>query len=96
MWPRRWAQSIGADVGASQLLVFGNPKVGTPAIQDDPVSGLFLPMKVLVYEDATGKVMIAYEEPAKMLGRLGGVSEDAAYIQAMTGALGKFTDAVAQ
>ena len=68
------AQSIGADVGASQLLVFGNPKVGTPAIQDDPVSGLFLPMKVLVYEDGTGKVMIAYEEPAEMLGPLGGVS----------------------
>lgn len=90
------AQSIGADIGASQLLIFGNPKVGTPAIQDDPVSGLFLPLKVLVYEDGTGKTMIAYEEPAKMLGRLGGVSEDAAYIKTMTGALGKFTDGVSQ
>ena len=90
------AESIGADIGASQLLIFGNPKVGTPAIQDDPVSGLFLPMKVLVYDDPTGKVMIAYEEPAEMLGPLGGVSEDAAYIATMTGALGRFTDAVAQ
>ncbi len=90
------AQSIGADIGASQLLIFGNPKVGTPAIQDDPVSGLFLPLKVLVYEDSTGKTMIAYEEPAKMLGRLGGVSEDAAYVQTMTGALGKFTDGIAK
>ncbi|WP_299296028.1 DUF302 domain-containing protein [uncultured Tateyamaria sp.] len=90
------AQSIGVDIGASQLVIFGNPKVGTPAIQDDPVSGLFLPMKVLVYEDGTGKTMIAYEEPAKMLGRLGGVSEDAAYIQTMTGALGKFTGSVAK
>ena len=90
------AQSIGADIGASQLLIFGNPKVGTPAMQDDPVAGLFLPLKVLVYEDGTGKVMIAYEEPAAMLGRLGGVPEDAAYLQTMAGALAKFTGTVAQ
>ncbi|MFL4470715.1 DUF302 domain-containing protein [Tateyamaria armeniaca] len=90
------AASIGDDVGASQLLIFGNPKVGTPAIKDDPVSGLFLPLKVLVYEDGTGKTMIAYEDPTEMLTRLGGVSEDAPYLAVMTGALAKFTGAVAQ
>ena len=89
------AQSIGADVGEMQLLIFGNPKVGTPAIQDDPVAGLFLPLKVLVYEDAMGATKIVYEEPAAMLGKLGGVSEDAAYLQTMAGALAKFTDMVA-
>jgi uncharacterized protein (DUF302 family) len=90
------AKSIGEDIGASQLLIFGNPKVGTPAIKDDPVAGLFLPLKVLVYEDAAGETWIAYEQPADMLGPLGGVSEDAPYIATMTGALGKFTDGVAQ
>jgi len=90
------AVSIGDDVGASQLLIFGNPKVGTPAIKDDPVSGLFLPLKVLVYEDGTGRTMIAYEDPAGMLGRLGGVSEDAPYLAVMAGALAKFTAGVAQ
>ncbi|WP_299283103.1 DUF302 domain-containing protein [uncultured Tateyamaria sp.] len=89
------AQSIGEDIGASQLLIFGNPKVGTPAIKDDPVSGLFLPLKVLVYEDG-GQTWIAYQKPADMLGPLGGVAEDAPYINVMTGALGKFTDAVAE
>lgn len=89
------AQSIGADVGEMQLLIFGNPKVGTPAIEDDPVAGLFLPLKVLVYEDAMGATKIVYEEPAAMLGKLGGVSEDAAYLQIMAGALAKFTDMVA-
>jgi uncharacterized protein (DUF302 family) len=89
------AQSIGADVGEMQLLIFGNPKVGTPAIEDDPVAGLFLPLKVLVYEDAMGATKIVYEEPAAMLGKLGGVSEDAAYLQTMAGALAKFTDMVA-
>lgn len=86
------AASIGEDIGASQLLIFGNPKVGTPAIQDDPAAGLFLPLKVLVYEDSMGGTKIVYEEPAKMLGKLGGVSEDAAYLKTMTGALAKFTD----
>ncbi|MEL6886952.1 MAG: DUF302 domain-containing protein [Pseudomonadota bacterium] len=90
------AQSIGEDIGASQLLIFGNPKVGTPAIKDDPAAGLYLPLKVLVFEDGTGKTMIAYEEPAAMLGDLGGVASDAAYLQVMAGALAKFTDGVAQ
>ncbi|MEO0503019.1 MAG: DUF302 domain-containing protein, partial [Pseudomonadota bacterium] len=76
--------------------IFGNPKVGTPAIKDDPVAGLFLPMKVLVFEDGTGKTMIAYEDPTAMLADLGGVSADAAYLKVMTGALANFTDGVAQ
>ncbi len=90
------AQSIGEDIGASQLLIFGNPKVGTPAIKDDPMSGLFLPLRVLVFEDGTGATMIAYEDPTEMLGRLGGVSEDAPYLAVMAGALAKFTDNVAE
>ena len=90
------AKSIGEDIGDSQLLVFGNPKVGTPAIKDDPLAGLFLPLKVLVFEDSTGKTMIAYEDPKSMLGDLGGVSKDAAYLNVMTGALAKFTDSVAK
>ena len=90
------AQSIGEDVGDMQLLIFGNPKVGTPAIQDDPVAGLFLPLKVLVYEDAMGGTKIVYEEPTAMLGELGGVSEDASYLHTMAGALAKFTDMASQ
>lgn len=89
------AVSVGEDVGASQLLIFGSPKVGTPAIKDDPLSGLYLPLKVLVYEDGTGKTMIAYEDPTQMLSPLGGVSTDAPYLKVMTGALGKFTGSVA-
>ena len=90
------AQGVGEDIGASQLLIFGNPKLGTQAMLDDRTAALFLPMKVAVFEDSTGKTMIAYEAPAKMLGQLGGIAEDAAYVQTMTGALGKFTDGAAQ
>ena len=90
------AQSIGKDVGASELLIFGNPKVGTPAILDDRAAGLFLPLKVLVFEDVTGMTVIAYEDPKAMLGKLGGVSERAPYLTVMSGALAKFTDSVSK
>ena len=90
------AQGVGEDIGASQLLIFGNPKLGTQAMLDDRTAALFLPMKIAVFEDSTGKTMIAYEAPAKMLGQLGGIADDAAYVQTMSGALGKFTDGAAQ
>lgn len=86
------AQSIGEDIGASQLLIFGNPMVGTPAIQDDPAAGLYLPLKVLVFEDPMGDTRIVYEDPTEMLGALGGISEDAPYLKTMSGALARFTD----
>ena len=75
----------------SQLLIFGNPKLGTPAMQDDPLAGLFLPMKVLVYRDGAGQVWLAYEDPKEMLGDLGGIAVDAPYVEVMTGALAKLT-----
>lgn len=90
------AHSVGEDIGSSQLLIFGSPKVGTPALKDDPLAGLYLPLKVLVYEDSTGQAWIAYEDPKAMLTPLGGVGETAPYLQVMTGALGKFTGAVAK
>lgn len=90
------AKSVGEDVGDSELLVFGNPKVGTPAIKDDPLSGLYLPMKVLVYEDTGGTVWVAYEDPVKTLSHLGGVAEEAPYLKIMQGALGKFSGSVAK
>ena len=90
------AASIGEDVGDMQLVIFGNPKVGTPAIRDDPAAGLFLPLRVLVYEDAMGATKIVYQEPADLLGDLGGVSPDASYIGVMAGVLKRFTDAAAK
>ncbi len=90
------AKAVGEDIGASELLIFGSPKVGTPAMMDDPLSGLYLPLKVLVYEDTGGTTWIAYEDPEKSLAHLGGVSSDAPYLQVMKGALGKFSGYVAK
>ena len=86
------AQSVGADIGAAKLVIFGNPQIGTPAMEDDIQAGLFLPLKVLVYEDAAGQISVAYEDPAR-LAQLEGISADAEYIGKMQGALRKFLDA---
>lgn len=85
------AQSVDMTLEPSQVLIFGNPKLGTPAMQDDAVAGLYLPLKVLVYADAGGQTWLAYEQPAAMLDALEGVSDDAAYLTNMAGALGNLT-----
>lgn len=85
------ASSVGLDLAPSQLLIFGNPKLGTPAMQDDPLAGLFLPLKVLVYRDGAGQVWLRYEAPAKTLEDMGGVPKDAGYLAMMAGALAKLT-----
>ena len=89
------AGKVGLDLAGSQVLVFGNPKLGTPAMQVDPLAGLFLPLKVLAYEDDAGQVWLAYEDPAATMQGLDGVS-DAPVIEKMQGALKKLMAAAAQ
>ena len=84
------AASVELELGPTQVLIFGNPKIGTQAMQDDPRAGLFLPMKVLVYEDGDGRTWLAYQDPAEMFDDLA-IADDAEYIGMMTGALGKLT-----
>lgn len=88
------AAKVGLDLRPEQVLIFGNPKIGTPAMQADPLAGLFLPLRVLVYEDAAGKVWLAYQDPAGMLAGTA-VPADADYVKTMGGALAKLTAAAA-
>ncbi len=88
------AESVEMELKPAQVLIFGNPKLGTPVMQEDPLAGLYLPMKVLVYEDAEGKVWLAYDEPEEMFDELS-VDDDSETIKAMAGALGKLTGAAA-
>ncbi|WP_394779665.1 DUF302 domain-containing protein [Undibacterium sp.] len=58
------ARKAGLDMHDSQLLVFGNPKAGTPIMQAAPTAALDLPLKVLAWQDAEGKVWVSYNTPA--------------------------------
>ncbi|CUH53310.1 Uncharacterized conserved protein, DUF302 family [Shimia marina] len=89
------AANVGAELADAELLIFGNPKIGTPAMQADIKAGLFLPLKVLAYEDASGAVFLTYEDPAQMFAELD-IAEDADFVATMRGALSKLTAAAAQ
>jgi len=58
------AASAGLKMPNTKLLIFGNPKAGTPLMLASPSSALDLPLKILVAEDAAGKVWISYNAPA--------------------------------
>jgi len=57
------AEKIGMKMPPTKLLIFGNPKGGTPLMIAAPSSAIDLPLKILVSEDAQGKTWISYNSP---------------------------------
>ena len=47
----------------TKLLIFGNPKGGTPVMLAAPSIAIDLPLKILIWEDASGKVWVSYNSP---------------------------------
>ncbi len=60
------AEAAGLEPKPTELLIFGNPKLGTPLMQSKRMIALDLPMKVLAYEDDAGGVHVAYTLPATL------------------------------
>src|SRR5262245_57290354 len=54
------AKNVGLALRPTQVLIFGNPKAGTPLMQARQTVGLDLPLRVLVWEDETGQVWLTY------------------------------------
>ena len=63
------AEKAGMQMRPTKLLIFGNPKAGTPLMIASPSIAIDLPMKVLVWEGADGKVWISYNAPAYLAAR---------------------------
>jgi len=57
------AEKVGMTMCPTKLLIFGNPKAGTPLMQAAPSVAIDLPLKILVAEDEQGKVWISYNSP---------------------------------
>jgi uncharacterized protein (DUF302 family) len=57
------AEKVGMKMPATKLLIFGNPKAGTPLMLASPTTAIDLPLKILVREGAGGKVLIDYNSP---------------------------------
>ncbi|MBD1893025.1 DUF302 domain-containing protein [Coleofasciculus sp. FACHB-SPT9] len=60
---RAEAKKVGLSLRPTQLLLFGNPEAGTPLMVAEPTSALDLPLKILAWEAADGKVWLSYNDP---------------------------------
>lgn len=63
------AEKAGLQMRPTKLLIFGNPKGGTPVMLAAPSSAIDLPLKILVWEDNQGKVWVSYNSPIYLAGR---------------------------
>jgi uncharacterized protein (DUF302 family) len=86
------AAAVGLPLRPTEVLIFGNAKAGTPLMQSVQTIGLDLPLKALVWEDASGNTWLSYYYPASLARRHGLSGETGAAIGIMTSAL----DAVAK
>jgi len=57
------AKGIDVVMNDAEVIVFGNPKIGSVLMQKDPAAALDLPLKVSVYKDDSGKVWLSYRNP---------------------------------
>jgi uncharacterized protein (DUF302 family) len=87
------ATSVGMKLRPTELLIFGNPRAGTPLMQAKQTIGLDLPLKVLAWEDTEGKVWVTYNDPAWLEARHGLGETATGAVQALAGALAKFVEA---
>jgi uncharacterized protein (DUF302 family) len=58
------AAAVGLEMHPTKLLIFGNPKAGTPIMVAAPSTALDLPLKILVAEGADGKILLSWNDPA--------------------------------
>jgi len=86
------AQKLGKELRPTELIIFGNPKVGTPLMQCSQSVGIDLPQKALIWQDDKGLVWLSYNDP-NYLAQRHGLSACAEVIQKVEKALSNFAKA---
>ena len=86
------AQKIGKKLRPTELVVFGNPKVGTPLMQCAQSIAIDLPQKALIWQDDEGQVWLSYNDP-NYLAQRHGLSDCADVIKKVEKALSNFAKA---
>ena len=76
------ASAAGLSLRPTELLIFGNAKGGTPLMQAVQTIGIDLPLKALVWQDASGETWLSWNDPAWLAARHG-----ASGVEAVTGKL---------
>lgn len=81
------AEQVGMALDPTEVIIFGNPKGGTPLMQANQTVGIDLPLRALVWSDAAGQTWLAYNDPAWIARRHGVEGVTTGPVQAMTAAL---------
>jgi len=89
------AADVGLPLRPTELIIFGNARGGTPLMQACQTAGIDLPLKVLVWQDATGETWLSYNEPSWIVHRHG-LAVKAEVVDKMTAALGAMTRKAAE
>jgi uncharacterized protein (DUF302 family) len=86
------AEKVGLKMPPTKLLIFGNPKGGTPLMVASPSAAIDLPLKILIAEDSEGKVGISYNSPDYLKERHGlpdNLVPNIAVVQALASSAGE-------
>ena len=84
------AEAVGLKMPRSTVIVFGNPRAGTPVFIKTPTVAIDLPLKAMVWEDANGKVFLSYNSAEYLFGTIyvrHGAAHDPAMAVKIEGAL---------
>ena len=85
------AKGVGMSLRPAQLLIFGNPKVGTPLMQRSLAMSVIVPLRVAAFEDADGQTHVVYENMADVASTYG-VDPDDASVAKISAVLDMLTD----
>lgn len=85
------ARNVSIPVRDTELLIFGNPKLGSHFFTSNQTAGIDLPLKALAWEDAEGQVWLTYNDPQYVAGRHS-INNRTKIVKKMTGALNMFTN----
>jgi len=86
------AQKVDKKLRPTELVIFGNPKVGTPLMQCSQSTAIDLPQKALIWEDEKGQVWLSYNDPNYLVERHG-ITGCAEVIKKIEEALSNFAKA---
>jgi uncharacterized protein (DUF302 family) len=85
------AAAVGLTLLPTAVLIFGNARGGTPLMQSNSLIGIELPLKVLVWQDTSGKTWLSYVAPGDLAKRYGLPAETATVVSNLAGALRALT-----
>lgn len=85
------AKGVGMSLRPMEVLIFGNPKLGTPLMQSKPHAGADLPLRVLAWEDGKGQVWVAYTKADALAARYD-IRDQDEVVKKMAAALDGLTD----